>query len=104
MGTGVIYRSDGYIITCQHVVGTFKTVSVQVDLPGGPQLFTGTVVGRSSSRDVAIIHISKTGLPAAKLGDSSSVQIGDPLVALGYPFGEVSSVTVTSRGQRWTAC
>lgn len=95
VGSGVIYRSDGYILTCQHVVGNFNTVSVRLNLPGGPQTVTGTVVGRNAARDVAVVKIDRTGLIAAKLGDSSAVQVGEPLVTLGYPFGEVSSVTVT---------
>ena len=94
-GSGVIYRSDGYILTNQHVVGDAKTVTVRVPGGSGQVTYTGTVVGSNEIKDLAVIHIQRTGLPFAKMGNSSSLQIGEEVVALGYPLGQTGSVSVT---------
>jgi len=90
-GSGVIYRSDGYIITNNHVVE--NTSSIQVTLASGQQL-SATVVGTAApATDIAIVKVDRTGLPAARLGSISDLQVGDLAVAIGSPFGLSGTVT-----------
>jgi S1-C subfamily serine protease len=89
-GSGVIYSSDGYIITNNHVVE--EAQSITVTLASGEQL-KGKVVGTDSENDVAVIKIDKRGLPAVSIGDSSSLAVGQLAVAVGSPFGFQQTVT-----------
>ena len=87
VGSGIIVSSDGYILTNAHVVS--GATAVQVTLPGG-QTVSGSVVGTSSTTDLAIVKVSATGLTAATLGDASSLAVGETVVAIGDPLGEFS--------------
>ncbi len=89
-GSGVIVRSDGYILTNDHVAGGADKVTVT--LQDGRE-FKGTV-SRDPRGDLAIVKIDATGLPAAKLGDSDKVKVGSWAIAMGSPFGYDQSVTV----------
>jgi Do/DeqQ family serine protease len=89
-GSGVIVRSDGYILTNDHVAGGADKVTVT--LQDGRE-FKGTV-SRDPRGDLAIVKIDATGLPAATLGDSDKVKVGSWAIAIGSPFGYDQSVTV----------
>lgn len=89
MGTGVIVRSDGYILTNDHVVGGADKVIVT--LKDG-RTFDGKVF-RDPKGDIAIVKIDAEGLPEAKLGDSDKVKVGSIVIAIGCPFGYDQTVT-----------
>ncbi len=94
-GSGVIIRSDGYILTNNHVVAPDLTTggTLVVDLSATVMNVPAQVVGRSPSDDLAVIRIARAGLRAARLGHSSSLQVGDQVVAVGAPLGLSGSVT-----------
>jgi len=87
-GSGVIITSDGYIVTNNHVVDGAS--SLIVTLQDGTE-YEATVVGADSLTDLAIVKIDTTGLPAAILGNSSSVVVGDKVYAIGNPLGVFTS-------------
>ncbi len=89
-GSGVIYTSDGYIITNNHVVSGAQ--SITVTLSTGESI-KGTVVGTSPENDIAVVKIDKTGLTPASLGTSDSLVVGELAVAIGSPFGFEETVT-----------
>ncbi len=90
VGSGVIVRSDGYIITNDHVVSGADRV--EVVLSDGRRL-EGRVM-RDFRSDIALIKVNATGLPAARLGDSDAVRVGQWAIALGSPFDKQNSMTV----------
>ena len=92
VGSGVIYDSNGWILTNHHVVSTSKTV--QVELKDG-RTFTGTVYGIDTLTDLAIVKVDATDLPAAALGDSDALEVGQLVIAIGSPLGTYSN-SVTS--------
>ena len=92
VGSGVIYDSNGWVLTNHHVVSSAKTV--QVELKDG-RVFTGTVYGIDTLTDLAIVKIDATDLPAAALGDSDALKVGQLVVAIGSPLGTYSN-SVTS--------
>jgi len=90
-GSGVIVRPDGYILTNNHVVQDAQTI--RVTLVSGKTL-TGKVVGTDPFADLAVVKVdSPTQLPAAALGSSSNLQVGQLAIAIGNPFGLGSTVT-----------
>lgn len=91
LGSGVIVSPDGYIVTNNHVVGGADKVEVRLS---DSTVFPATIVGTDPKSDVAIIKISKTGLPAIKIGDSSRLRIGSFVLAVGNPFGLEQTVTM----------
>ncbi len=99
-GTGIIISSNGLVLTNRHVVPA-GTSSVSITLSNGTQLNDVTVVGRTSpsdSLDIAILKINNTQgqkLTPAVIGDSSTVQVGDGVVAIGNALGQFQN-TVTS--------
>jgi putative serine protease PepD len=91
-GSGFVYDTNGNIVTNEHVVDGAS--SVKVTLADG-STYNATVVGKDPSTDLAVVHIDA---PASKLhpltlADSSTVQVGDGVVAIGSPFGLENSVT-----------
>ncbi len=88
-GSGVIIRSDGYILTNAHVVEGADALVVTVGVDDLP----ARIVGVDPSTDLAVIKVDRTGLPAAELGDSASLRVGQPVVAIGSPFGLEKTVT-----------
>lgn len=90
IGTGVIFRSDGWIITNDHVVNGFEKVTVV--LSDGRE-FNGTV-RRAEESDIAVIKIDAKDLPAAQFGDSNRVRPGQFAMAVGSPFGLENTVTI----------
>ena len=104
-GTGFVYDTNGDILTNQHVVDGATSVSVKFS---DGSTYKGTVVGSDASTDVAVVHVNA---PASKLvpltlADSSNVQVGDGVVAIGNPFGLPGTVTsgiVSAVGREITA-
>lgn len=89
-GSGVIVREDGYILTNDHVVAGADRVTVKLN---DGRKFQGKVM-RDPRTDLAVIKIDAKGLPAAKLGDSDKVKVGQWAIAIGSPFGLTNTVTV----------
>ncbi len=90
-GSGVIVRSNGYIVTNNHVVQGATTI--KVTLADGKEL-TGKIVGTDPFADLAVIKVeSPVPLPAAALGTSGALQVGQLAIAIGNPFGLGSTVT-----------
>ncbi|MGH2727241.1 MAG: S1C family serine protease, partial [Actinomycetota bacterium] len=90
-GSGVVYRSDGYILTNSHVVESAQQVFVT--LSNGQELEARVVGTALPHVDIAVIKVDKAGLPAATLGSTHELEVGDLAVALGSPFGLQSTVT-----------
>jgi serine protease Do len=103
LGSGVIVDSKGYIVTNRHVVEKADRIRVRLqdDAPG--VLHDAKVIGTDQETDLAVIKIDgDKPLPAAKLGNSDSMQVGDWVLAIGSPFGQVGSVTagiVSAKGR-----
>jgi S1-C subfamily serine protease len=106
-GTGIVLTSTGEILTNNHVIE--GATSIKVTDVGNGKTYTATVVGYDASHDVAVIQLQNaSGLTVANLGDSSSVQTGDSVTALGNAEGKggtpsVASGTVTGLNQSITA-
>jgi putative serine protease PepD len=85
-GTGFAISKDGYLVTNAHVVDGASNVSVKV---GDGKAVTAKVVGVDNSTDIALLKIDtgNTPLKTLSLGDSSAVEVGDPVYAIGNPFG-----------------
>ncbi len=93
-GTGVIISSDGYVLTNAHVVDGANRVTVAV--AGGSRALSATVVGADDAHDVALLKIEgASGLPAAELGRSADVGVGEDVVAIGNALGLRGDPTVT---------
>ncbi|MFO8052624.1 MAG: Do family serine endopeptidase [Candidatus Omnitrophota bacterium] len=84
LGSGVIIKEDGYILTNAHVVS--KATDVKVKLSDGRE-FNAEVAGSDPKSDLAVIKIESNDLPVAKLGNSSKLKIGNWVIAIGNPFG-----------------
>ena len=91
-GSGVILSEDGYIVTNNHVVEDASSLTVK--LTTGEE-YEAKVVGTDSQTDLAVIKIETTGLTPATLGDSDSLQVGDPAIAIGNPLGELGGTVTT---------
>ena len=85
-GSGVIIDSDGYIMTCNHVIDGASNIIVK--LKDGTTK-KARVVGADSQSDIAVLKIDGSGYTAAKYGDSDSISVGDQAVAIGNPLGEL---------------
>lgn len=90
LGSGVIIRSDGIIITNAHVVGT--ATRVDIGLADGRRL-VGQVLGRDPVIDIAVVRVALTGLPSAPLGNSDQLEVGQTAIAIGNPIGLDRTVT-----------
>jgi len=91
LGSGVVVDKNGYILTNNHVVE--KATRIKVKFNGDPTDYPATVIGTDSDTDLAVIHVDKKNLIAAKIGNSDALQVGDWAVAIGSPFGFNSTVT-----------
>ena len=90
-GSGVILSEDGYIVTNHHVIDGANTIKVRLS---NGQAYTAVLTGTDEKTDLAVLKINMSGLPAAKLADSSTVRVGDFVIAIGNPLGELGG-TVT---------
>ena len=106
-GTGIVLTSNGEVLTNNHVIN--GATSIKVTDIGNGKTYTATVVGYDASHDVAVIQLQNaSGLTTASLGDSSTVQTGDSVTALGNAGGKggtpsVATGTVTALNQSITA-
>lgn len=103
-GSGIIISEDGYILTNNHVINSSSSNSnsyyqiteannLKVTLYNDDTKYDAKVIGCDSQTDLAVIKIEKTGLTAAELGDSDSVQVGEFAMAVGNPLGLQSSIS-----------
>ncbi len=106
-GTGIVLTSNGEVLTNNHVID--GATSIKVTDIGNGRTYTAKVVGYDATQDVAVIQLQNaSGLTIASLGDSSTVQTGDSVVALGNAGGKggtpsVAAGTVTALNQSITA-
>jgi S1-C subfamily serine protease len=91
IGSGFIVRSDGYIVTNNHVVENARLL--QVVLRDQAKAYDARVVGTSPDDDVAVLKIDAQNLPALNWGDSSALKVGQLAIAIGSPLGQQNSVT-----------
>ena len=89
-GSGVIISPDGYIATNNHVVENAS--AIDVILPD-KRTFTAKLIGRDPNTDLALIKVDATNLPVVKLGNSDKVQIGEWVLAVGFPLSLNTTVT-----------
>jgi serine protease Do len=103
LGSGVIVDSKGYILTNRHVVDKADRIRVRFedDAPGVQH--DAKVIGTDQETDLAVIKVEiDKALPAAKMGNSDSMQVGDWVLAIGSPFGQAGTVTagiVSAKGR-----
>jgi serine protease Do len=82
-GSGLIWESDGLIVTNDHVVAHDRA---HVELTSG-QRYTAAVVARDPHNDLALLRVPASGLPAPPFGDSAALCVGELIIAVGNPFG-----------------
>jgi len=92
-GSGVIISSDGYIVTNFHVVE--NAAALTISLSDG-RTFAGRKIGVDPVTDLAVVKIDAANLPAAVLGDSDSLLVGEPAIAIGNPLGLEFQNSVTA--------
>jgi len=90
LGSGFIVNADGYVVTNNHVVD--GATEIKVTLADGREL-AAKVLGRDPKTDLALLKIDATGLPLIALGVSTQLQVGEPVMAIGNPFGLEQTVT-----------
>jgi len=92
-GSGIIIKEDGYIITNNHVVEGSKNIDVVLS---NGKTYPAKIVGMDSKTDLAVIKIDANGLPAAEIGKSSELEVGELAVAIGNPLGQEFAGSVTA--------
>jgi S1-C subfamily serine protease len=100
-GSGFVIDDEGHLLTNAHVVEGAKEIDVEIGDDGETR--SAELVGTDPSSDVALLHVEENeGLTPLQLGDSSGVEVGDPVVAIGNPFGLDRTVTsgIVSAKQR----
>jgi putative serine protease PepD len=83
-GSGFVVSSDGYLVTNDHVVAGASQIKAKI---GDGKTLDAKLVGADPSTDLALLKVSVSGLTPLKLGNSSTVQVGDPAYAIGNPYG-----------------
>lgn len=99
-GSGVILTPDGYIVTNNHVVEDADKIEVQLT---DKRTFEAKVIGKDPNTDLALIKVNASNLPIVKMGNSDNVQIGEWVLAVGYPLSLQSTVTagiVSAKGRQ----
>ena len=91
-GTGVVLSSDGFIVTNAHLVAEAVSVTVRLS---DDRVFQARIIGRDTASDLAVIQIDAQDLVPASFGDSSTLQVGDAVVAIGDPLGTELRGTMT---------
>ena len=92
VGTGVIFTEDGYILTNAHVIAGGSECYVVLDTG---EDYRACLLGLDEEKDLAVIKIAASGLPAAEFGDSDALTVGDPVYAIGNPLGVELRGTLT---------
>ena len=98
-GSGFIIAEDGLILTNAHVVQGAKLVTVKLH---DRREYTAKVLGSDEMTDIAVLRIEAKGLPAVQFGDTKSLRVGDPVLAIGSPFGFEQTATqgiVSAKGR-----
>jgi len=90
LGSGVIVRADGYILTNHHVIDGAEDIKVDLD---NRRTYSAKLVGSDAPSDLAVLKIGAGDLPVLQLGDSDTVRVGDVCLAVGNPLGVGESVT-----------
>jgi Do/DeqQ family serine protease len=101
LGSGVIVREDGYILTNHHVVDGAQ--DIKVELSNSKRAYPAKLVGSDAPSDLAVLKIEASGLPVLPLGDSDKVRVGDVCLAVGNPLGVGESVTngiISAKGRQ----
>ena len=93
MGSGTIIDSKGYILTNNHVVGGAHKIDVAL---WNGEIMEGNLLGSCTVHDTAVVKVDGKELPAAELGDSDKLRVGQRVYAIGNPFGLTGGPTVTS--------
>jgi serine protease Do len=93
MGSGTIIDSKGYVLTNNHVVGGAQKIDVTL---WNGEIIEGKLVGSCTVHDTAVLKVEGKELPAAELGDSDKLRVGQRVYAIGNPFGLAGGPTVTS--------
>jgi S1-C subfamily serine protease len=95
-GSGSIIQSDGstsYVLTNNHVIEAAATSgTIKIEMDNGDE-YPATIVGRDANYDLAVLKVNKGNLPVIQIGDSSSLSIGDSVIAFGSPLGLSGTVT-----------
>src|SRR5207253_811112 len=92
LGAGTIVTSDGYILTANHVIEGAD--SVKVALAASQKEYDAKIIGADPPTDVAVLKIDAKDLPAAVVGDSDKLEVGDTVLAIGNPFAVGQTVTL----------
>ena len=92
VGTGVIFTEDGYVLTNAHVIAGGSECYVVLDTG---EDYRARLLGLDEEKDLAVIKIDASGLPAAEFGDSDALSVGDPVYAIGNPLGVELRGTLT---------
>ncbi|MGH4118973.1 S1C family serine protease [Clostridium sp.] len=92
-GSGIIFKSDGYIITNYHVVE--GTTEIRVKL-SNDNILSASLVGKDERTGLTVIKVEANNLPVAKFGDSSKIKVGDLAISIGNPLGKEFTGTVTA--------
>jgi serine protease Do len=90
LGTGFVINADGYVLTNNHVVANAS--EIRVKFADGREV-PGKVVGGDEKTDLALLKVEATGLPVIPIGDSGRLEVGEPVMAVGNPFGLEQTVT-----------
>lgn len=90
LGSGVIIRPDGQIITNHHVIDGAEGIKVEVN---DRLIYSATLIGSDAPSDIAVLKINASNLPVLSLGDSTRVRVGDVCLAVGNPLGIGETVT-----------
>ncbi|HUA66661.1 MAG TPA: Do family serine endopeptidase [Alphaproteobacteria bacterium] len=97
LGSGVIISAEGYILTANHVIANADEIKIAIT--GNKNEYTARIIGSDPDTDVAVLKIEANNLPAITLGDSSQLEVGDIVLAIGNPFdisqpGQTPTVTM----------
>ena len=99
MGSGFIISSDGLVLTNAHVVRDAKDVTVKLS---DRREFSAKVLGSDTATDIAVLRIDAKDLPVVRLGDPKGLEVGDPVLAIGAPYGLEQTATqgiVSAKGR-----